>query len=686
MTVDLDGLNPEQRAAVEHTEGPLLVLAGAGSGKTRVITFRIAHLLEKGVTPERILALSFTNKAATEMKERLHALVGEPGRRCHASTFHALGVRFIKLEYEAAGLRPKFTILDEADQLDAVKQSLAQLHLDPERYPPEGILAQISTFKSQLLNPASVRGARIAAMCFEAYQRRLRLMNAVDFDDLIRSPVVLMEGNKPIGEKWGRRYHYIMVDEYQDTNGAQLRMLKALAGYRNLCVVGDDDQSIYGWRGAVASNILRFGEHFEGARMIALTQNYRSTNLILRAANEVIANNPERHAKTLWSAHGDGAPLRYRLLDHGDQEAEWVAQDILRVKHKRRLSWSDIAILYRTNQQARVFEEAVRHHNIPYRVVGGTKFYDRKEIKDALAYLRLLVNPSDENALRRIINTPQRGIGDGTIERLAHSALVTGISMWRLCDETYRVEGLSAQAQVALRSFYETLRPFIEPLNRPLYDPEVRRWGEVFMELMEAIRFKDGLVRQYKDAAQVLKRWANIEEVSNGLDWAQQRGQDEDLSAYLNRISLDYPKGEEEESKDEVSLMSLHSSKGLEFDTVYLVGFEEGWLPHERVLEESMGVVDEERRLAYVGITRAQRHLTLTGAKRRLSFGKLRVRRPSRFLAEISEELFEGGEGRGKLGGPTKDEAPSEEELRAEIEARDAAIDRMLALLKDDEP
>ena len=310
MPIDLSGLNTEQRAAVEHTEGPVLVLAGAGSGKTRVITFRIAHLLDQGVTPERILALSFTNKAAAEMRERLVGLTGEAGRRCHTSTFHALGVRFIKLEYEAAGLRPKFTILDEADQLDAVKQALAQLRLDPERYPPEGLLSQLSTFKSQLLNPASVSGARVAAMCFEAYQRRLRLMNAVDFDDLIRTPVVLMEGNKALREKWGKRYHYIMVDEYQDTNGAQLRMLKALAGLGNICVVGDDDQSIYGFRGAVASNILRFGEHFKGARLIALTQNYRSTNLILRAANHVIGNNQERHEKTLWSAHGDGEPLR----------------------------------------------------------------------------------------------------------------------------------------------------------------------------------------------------------------------------------------------------------------------------------------------------------------------------------------------------------------------------------------
>jgi superfamily I DNA/RNA helicase len=682
MSVDLSGLNPEQRAAVEHTEGPLLVLAGAGSGKTRVITFRIAHLLAQGVTPERILALSFTNKAATEMRERLVSLTGEAGRRCHASTFHALGVRFIKLEYEAAGLRPKFSILDEADQLDAVKQALAQLRLDPDRYAPEGLLSQIGHFKSQLLNPASVGGARVAAMCFEAYQRRLRLMNAVDFDDLIRTPVVLMESNKALREKWGRRYHYIMVDEYQDTNGAQLRMLKALAGNRNLCVVGDDDQSIYGFRGAVASNILRFGEQFEGARTIALTQNYRSTNLILRAANHVIAHNTERHVKELWSAHGEGEPLRYRLLEHGDEEAEWVAKELIRLKHAKGLAWSDIAILYRTNQQSRAFEEAVRHLNVPYRVVGGTKFYDRKEIKDALAYLRLLVNPTDENALRRIINTPSRGIGDNTIERLAHTSLTTGVSMWRLCDEVGRVEGLSAQARSAVRGFYEMLQPFIEPLNTPLHTLNVRPWGELFLELMAVVRFKEGLIKQYRDAAQVEKRWANLEEMANSLTWAQSRGQDEDLSAYLNRVALDYPKEGDDEVKDEVSLMSLHSSKGLEFHTVFFVGFEEGWLPHERVLEESFGEVDEERRLAYVGITRAKRSLTLTGAKKRLSFGKLKRRKPSRFLDEIPEELFEGGEGRGKLGGPTRDEAPTQEEERAAAEERNAAIDAMLATLK----
>ena len=681
MGVDLSGLNPQQREAVERTEGPLLVLAGAGSGKTRVITFRIAHLLNKGVPPEAILALSFTNKAATELRERLVAIAGEEARRCQASTFHSLGVRFIKEEHEAAGLRPRFTILDEGDQLDAAKQAMSQLGLDPKRYPPEGLLAQISHFKSQLINPASQRDARVAAMCYEGYQRRLRLMNAVDFDDLIRTPVVLMETQRAVQLRWRSRFKYILVDEYQDTNGAQLRMLKALAaGYGNICVVGDDDQSIYGWRGAVASNILRFGEQFPGAHTIALTQNYRSTNLILRAANHVIHNNPERHPKELWSAHGDGLPLRYRALEHGDREAEWVAQDLARAKREGGLRWADLAVLYRTNQQARVFEEEVRRLEIPYRVVGGTKFYDRKEIKDALAYLRLLTNPSDENALRRVINYPPRGVGDASIERLAHTALLTGRSMWALCAEPHRVEGLTHQAGEPLRAFYELLSPYAEVFDLPASHPSARPWSVVFLELMAALRFKEALLREHRDAEQVRRRWENIEEMANGLSWAQGRG--ESLNDYLNRLSLDAPRAKDEEERDEVSLMSLHSSKGLEFHSVYLVGVEEGWMPHERVLEES-GAVDEERRLAYVGITRAQRQLTLTTAQKRLSFGKLLARKPSRFLAEIPEGLFEGGS---RAGGPTLSEQgadPAQAQRDAAREYRAQGFARMFAALEE---
>lgn len=643
-SLDLAGLNPEQRAAVEHTEGPLLVLAGAGSGKTRVITFRIAHLLNGGVRPSQILALSFTNKAANEMRERLVSLVGDKARKCQTSTFHALGVKFIKEEYEAAGLRPRFTIFDEGDQLEAVRQSMLQLRIDPKQLDPKNFLERIMECKSQLIHPASLPDARTTAMIYEGYLRRMRLMNAVDFEDLIRLPVVLMETNREVKLRWRNRFKYILVDEYQDSNGAQLRLLKALSeGTGNLCVVGDDDQSIYGWRGAVAANILRFGDHFPGARTIALTQNYRSTNFILRAANSVIEHNPERHPKTLWSAHGDGSKLRYRALDDGDKEAEWVINDLHRLKNQEatgldgrsaELRWRDFSLLYRTNAQARLFEENLRGLNIPYRIVGGTKFFDRKEIRDAFAYLRLLINPEEENALRRVINFPQRGIGDSTIERLSHAAQSRGTSMWALCLEPMMIGGLTPIQERALLNFAELLIPYQSRIeNEP--------WSVVFDDLMTQIELRDALIRQYKDGPQAMKRWANVEEVSQGLKFAQERRGETSLNDYLNRLVLDYQPKEDEE-RDEVTLMSLHSSKGLEFHTVYLVGFEEGWLPHVR--DESEGVnLEEERRLTYVGITRAQRRLIITSAKKRLSRGKPLPRRPSRFLQEIPEDYLEGG-------------------------------------------
>ena len=664
--LNLSGLNPEQRDAVEHTEGPLLVLAGAGSGKTRVITFRIAHLLNKGVRPQHILALSFTNKAATEMKDRLVALVGPIAQKCHTSTFHALGVRFIKEEHKAAGLQPRFTIIDEGDQLGALRQVMSQLHLDPKQHDPKEVFGQISNFKSQLINPASRADARTAAMCYEGYLRRLRVMNCVDFDDLIRLPVVLMESNREVKLRWRTRFKYIMVDEYQDTNGAQLRMLKALAELsQNICVVGDDDQSIYGWRGAVASNILRFDEHFPNARTIALTQNYRSTNFILKAANHVIENNPERHPKTLWSAHGDGEKLRYRLLDHGDHEAEWVTRKLISAKSRGELKWSDLAILYRTNQQARGFEESLRTLQIPYRVIGGTQFFDRKEIRDAFSYLRLLVNTNHENALRRVINYPQRGIGDGTVERLSLASQGSGMSMWALCGAPERIEGLTPTARRNLMNFHQLITPFQPQVHQ-------RPWSKVFLEMMNAVKIREALAKQYREGNQALKRWSNILDVAQGLENAQQKGFDTSLNDYINRMTLDHRPKDEEEAKEELTLMSLHGSKGLEFHTVFIVGCEEEWMPHERVIDEG-GSIDEERRLVYVGITRAQRALTLTGARKRLSYGKPKLRKPSRFLLEIPEELFEGG----REGGEVEPER-SEEVKKSH---RDQAFARMFASL-----
>ena len=671
-SVDLTGLNPEQRVAVEHTEGPLLVLAGAGSGKTRVITYRIAHLLNLGVRPSQILALSFTNKAATEMKERLVALVGEPAKKCQTSTFHALGVKFIKVEHEAAGLRSGFTIFDEGDQLEAVRHAMLQLQIDPKQFDPRGFLEQITSYKSQLIHPASLKDARTTAMIYEGYLRRMRLMNAVDFEDLIRLPVVLMETHREIKLRWRNKFKYILVDEYQDSNGAQLRMLKSLSeGTGNLCVVGDDDQSIYGWRGAVASNILRFDEHFSGARVIALTQNYRSTNYILKAANSVIENNPERHPKTLWSAHGDGNKLIYRQLDHGEQEAEWVVKDLHKNRHSgvlgegglvSELKWRDFSILYRTNAQARAFEETLRGLNIPYRIVGGTRFFDRKEVRDAMAYLRLLCNPSDDNALRRVINYPQRGIGDQTLERLAIAAQARGLSMWALCLEPLSIGGLLPANEKALLNFTQMIAPYQARIDN-------ESWSEVFLELLQEIKFKEALIKQYKDGPQAVKRWANVEDISIGLKYSQDKRMDKTLNDYLNRISLAY-KPKEDEVKDEVTLMSLHSSKGLEFHSVYMVGVEEGWMPHVRDQSEGSDL-EEERRLAYVGITRAQRVLTITSAAKRLTRGKTIPRRVSRFLAEIPEDYFEGDRS-GKA---------SEVEVQRVEKKRSQAFDRMFNAL-----
>ncbi len=636
---DLSSLNPQQREAVTTTEGPLLVLAGAGSGKTRVITVRIAHLLDRGVAADRILALSFTNKAAGEMQERVKHMVGRAGRGAVLSTFHALGVQFLREEATAVGLSKGFTILDEGDQKDAVRLALERLGFDPQRYDPSAVHARVSHFKGRLEAPNPRLGGVDAVVhhVLPLYEQRLRAMNGVDFDDLIGMPVRTMETDPEVSERWAHRFRYVMVDEYQDTNGAQLRMVKGLVrGHGNVCVVGDDDQSIYAWRGAVAGNILAFDKHFPGARMIALTQNYRSTNNILRAANHVIRNNVERHDKTLWSDHGDGALLRYQRTDNDEDEARWVATDLLGQRRLLSLNWRDFAILYRTNAQSRVVEDAVRQADIPYRVVGGTRFYDRKEVRDLVGYLRVIANPFDEAAFRRIVNYPMRGIGDVTIQRIGDHARDTGEPFWRLVERPDRVPDVGPKAQRQLVALDALLRTFRARFPREPF-------GEVCRDLIRKLDFADALVRVHKQPRQVRKRLDNIEEVASALAAFQARRPDGSLDDYLARLSLDTRRQEDGDAgADEISLMTLHGSKGLEFPFVYLVGFEEGLMPHQRVLDGD-GELAEERRLVYVGITRAQQHLTLTGADRRLKFGRISRRRPSRFLDEIPEALFAGG-------------------------------------------
>ncbi|MCB9546806.1 MAG: UvrD-helicase domain-containing protein [Myxococcales bacterium] len=671
--LDLHSLNPAQREAVLTTDGPLLVLAGAGSGKTRVITYRIARLLALGVPAERILALSFTNKAAEEMRERVEKLIGARAKGCVLSTFHALGVRFLREEAEAVGRTAGFTILDEGDQRDAVRLGLVKLGYDPQQYDPKVVHGRISADKGLLRAPDPAEHP-VASRIFPLYERRLRVLNAVDFDDLIVLPVRALEAEGPQGDavrgRWRERFHYIMVDEYQDTNGAQLRMVQALAGRGNVCVVGDDDQSIYAWRGAVAGNILHFDRSFPGARMVALTQNYRSTNHVLRAANAVIRNNVERHEKTLWSENGDGPLLRYALADNDEEEAHWIATDMLGARHRLGLKWSDFAVLYRTNAQSRVVEDAIRNAGIPYRLVGGTRFYDRKEVRDVVAYLRVIANPFDETAWRRIVNYPSRGVGDVSLERLADYAAGTGLPFFRVLQRP-EIQGLSPKVQETVRGLEAKIadlraRFAAEPL------------GEVCRSLIKMFGFADELVRVHKDVRQVRRRMDDLEEVASALASFHQRNPGAGLTEYLAKLALDTrPEEDGDAEADQASLMTLHASKGLEFTAVYLAGVEEGLMPHQRVLEGE-GELDEERRLAYVGITRAKVHLTLTGAKMRLKFGRIHRKRPSRFLEEIPDELFLGGR-TGKL-----PEKPPEERERQNLNA--FAAMRAAVAGKDESP
>lgn len=637
--LDIESLNPAQREAVLTTEGPLLVLAGAGSGKTRVITYRIARLLSLGVAPERILGLSFTNKAAGEMRERVEHLVGPAAKGVVLSTFHALGLRFIKEEAEAVGRAPGFTILDEGDQREAVRVGLVKLGFDPQAFDPKIVHGRISSDKGQLRSPDPVEHP-VPSRVYPLYERRLRVLNAVDFDDLIVMPVRALEAEGEQGDavraRWRHRFKYIMVDEYQDTNGAQLRMVQALAGAGNVCVVGDDDQSIYAWRGAVAGNILHFDRQFPGARLVALTQNYRSTNRVLAAANAVIRNNAERHEKKLWSENGDGPLLRYYRAPNDEEEAHWIATDMLGARHRLKLQWSDFAVLYRTNAQSRVLEEAIRKAGIPYRIVGGTRFYDRKEVRDVVAYLRVIANPYDETAWRRVVNYPARGVGDSTIEKLAEHAANTGMPFFRGLQRPDLVGNITPKLQETLKNFESRIQELrqrfaVEPL------------GEVCRALIKTFGFADELVKVHQDVRQIRRRMDDLEEVASALAAFAQRNPGAGIGEYLSQLALDTRKEEDGDAPaDQASLMTLHGSKGLEFTAVYLAGVEEKLMPHQRVLDGD-GTIDEERRLAYVGITRARVHLTLTGAEKRLKFGRIERRLPSRFLGEMPEELFAGG-------------------------------------------
>lgn len=645
---DLDSLNPQQRDAVAHTNGPLLLLAGAGSGKTRVITCRIVYLLQQcGVSPEQILAVTFTNKAAREMRERVEEMVGK--KACKGmviATFHSLCVRILKAHIERLGYKKNFSIYSVADQQQLVKRLLKDEIADANGKDAEQILWQISDAKNRLIDPdCFVSNSRDPVSCMTAliyprYQKELKAYNAVDFDDLLVLTVKLLDRDADLLQYYQQHFRYQMVDEYQDTNPVQYRLLRLLAGgHGNLCVVGDDDQSIYGFRGADVETILNFENDFPGTRMIKLEQNYRSTGNILAAANAVIKNNSKRKEKALWTADGEGATIDYLLCVDDEDEACQVVERIYAESSRHGLEFSDFAILYRTNSQSRSFEEQLRYQDIPYVLIGGQQFFDRKEVKDVIAYLKVLLNPFDEVNLLRILNYPKRNIGAGSADKLIRYSAETELPLWTVLLKPEQVPELNTRTLEAIGGFVELLEKYRKRFRRPL------RLAETLRELLIDLKLAEEIYRQENDPQRARRRVENQEEVINAMAAYLERDPEPSLGGFLDKVSLlddDGPKQNDKEQKlaqNAVTMMSLHSSKGLEFPVVFLVGMEEGYLPHKKSIFETFDI-DEERRLCYVGITRAQRQLVLLGAQRRRKYGQLEQREPSRFLVEIPQRLL----------------------------------------------
>jgi len=644
----VDALNPEQRAAVLHRGGPVLVLAGAGTGKTRVITVRIADLVDDGLPPQQVLALTFTNKAAGEMAERVAGFLGHDAARAMTiSTFHSLGLRILEQETAHLGFTRGIRLLDAADQASALRQCLKQLAIDPKRHDPRVFLTSISNARNTGQSPDDVArepGRRLFAKVYRAYLAWLEAYQALDFDDLILAPIRLLRTHEDVRARWRARFQTILVDEYQDTNGAQLELMRTLAAeHRSLCVVGDDDQSIYGWRGADFRNILEFESHFPDATAIALTQNYRSTGHILGAANGVIGQNTERREKSLWTDVGDGEPVRVITCKDPDAEAAFVAAEIRRRHQQEHLPWSAFGVLFRSSVQTRPIEEALRLAGVPYRLVGAHEFYERKEIKDALSYLRLVANPQDEVSLLRIINFPGRGIGPAAIGSLLDLARSTGLGLWGALGRLDEVPRLNAPQREALTSLRESIRA-ARARHRDQGDPAgVLEW------LCEAIGAREAWIRDPTEGPGGHRRWRNVEQLLRSIRAWQERTPGGALADYLRVVALDSRSPVEEEDRDAVALMTLHAAKGLEWPICFMIGCQEGTIPHHRILEDPRGDVTEERRLFYVGVTRARRCAYLTLARVRKRFRGSEPARPSRFLREIpaahrvDEERAPGG-------------------------------------------
>ena len=632
----LEGLNEPQREAVLHAEGPLLILAGAGSGKTRVLTHRIAHLVRTGqARPGEILAITFTNKAAQEMRERVETLVGGRSRAMWVMTFHSACARMLRADAERLGYTRGFTIYDEQDSLRLVKNCVDELDVDPKRFAPRGIRRQISDAKNQLLDAEAYRlkvetfFEQTAADVYELYEQRLHGANAMDFDDLLFRCVNLFELFPEVRDRYRRSFRHVLVDEYQDTNRAQYRWLQLLAEeHRNLCVVGDDDQSIYRFRGADIRNILDFEDDFPDAQVVKLEQNYRSTQTILNASNAVIANNRSRKDKSLWSELGDGDPVHVRELEDEHAEARFVVSEIERLVDGGE-SRDEVAVFYRTNAQSRVLEDMLVRYGVGYQVIGGTRFYERKEIKDALAYLTLLVNPADTVAFTRVVNEPKRGIGSTSQGRLTGYANTLGEPVWDVAARPDSVPGLAAAAVKAVGRFMSVMERLRE---RSEGGAGV---GDLLAETLEESGYTEALRAERTVEAQV--RLENLEELVGVAREYDATAEEGSVEEFLQQIALF---SEQDNLRDEqgiVTLMTLHNAKGLEYGIVFIIGLEDGVFPHMRSIEA--GDLEEERRLAYVGITRARRELYLTHARTRALFGNRDWNLRSRFVDEIPIEF-----------------------------------------------
>ena len=639
--MNLETLNPAQREAVEKTEGPVLILAGAGSGKTRVLTTRIAHLVEdKGVQDANILAITFTNKAANEMRERVEETLGYDTKDMWISTFHSCCVRILRKDINKIGYNRSFVIYDSADQVTLVKDCLKELNLSDKVFEPKVIISTISGAKDKLYSPQKFKAMHLSdnrmskiADIYALYQDRLKRNSALDFDDLIYKTVELFKENPDVLEFYRNRFKYIMVDEYQDTSKAQYELIKLLAKeHQNICVVGDDDQSIYGWRGADIRNILEFERDYDDVHIVKLEQNYRSTQIILDAANTVISNNIERKRKKLWSEKKEGELIKIQLSEDEVCESDFVADMIAKISREQNRPYRDFAVLYRANAQARPVEDALNRSQIPYNIYGGTKFYERKEIKDLVAYLRVIQNPQDDISLKRIINVPRRGIGLRTIEKIEDRASLKQESMYSVLIDIESNSEISTKARKSISEFVDiigTLRTI----------KEVYPVSKLIEKVLETTGYLDELSKDKSEEAQ--DRIDNLKEfISIAIEF-EQNSEEQDLETFLTGVALTSESSEEEQD-DKVSLMTIHTSKGLEFPVVFLVGMEEGLFPISRAVRSmSESDIEEERRLCYVGITRAKEVLYMSLTQKRTLYGKTNPSIQSRFMEELPKECIE---------------------------------------------